>query len=312
MSPVFLVLSVLAAVTALFFLILWLVARHFFGRGKAIYDLNVVLRDHPDQLARIQRGRDANAKRTSESITTTSDDGLTLYGALYHPDEPSNNYIVCMHGFRSSLNDFDCAVEFFLQEGYHVLLVHQRAHGKSEGAFITFGMKERYDCLCWCRELMHRYGNNISIVLDGISMGATTVVMASALELPPTVRGVIADCGFSSPWDIVCRVAGTMHIPSFPLLHLMRFALRLYAGFDLKELTAEEAIRNAKVPVMLIHGTEDDFVPADNSVRLHRANPEKSSLLLVEGAGHGLSYLIDEACCREACAKILRQETDPT
>lgn len=309
MKELLLILGILAILLVLL-LILWIAARHYFGRGGPIYDIDRILRKQPAYLERIQRGRAFLADRTSETLTITSDDGLKLFGKLYAPDTPSNRYILCMHGFRSSLGDFDCAVEFFLSQGYHVLLVHQRAHGLSEGHWITFGLKERYDCRAWCRALAERAGKDGVIVLDGLSMGATTVLMATALDLPHQVHGVIADCGFSSPWEIVCRVARSRGIPVRPIMPLMRQALRLFAGFDLKETTTVEAVQKAKVPILFCHGKDDDFVPHEMSVKTYEACASEATLVLVEGAGHGLSYIVDEPRCQAACATLLRKAAE--
>lgn len=287
---------------------LWYFTKKTFARGSSFYNIEKVLEGQDGYLTRIREARASMSELPYEEVTTTSHDGLTLYGQLYRAERDEGRYLLCMHGYRSSPADFMCAVSFFLSLGYHVLLVHQRSHGKSEGKWITFGIKERYDCLSWCHHLIESYGNDIRIVLDGLSMGATSVLMASALDLPKNVVGVMADCGFTSPWDIVCHVAKTsMHLPKFPLLYLMRPFVRLTAGFDLKTTSTVEAVAHTDLPILLIHGLADDFVPHEMSLRTYRACRSESRLVSVEGAGHGLSYIVDEAACQEACATFLHQ-----
>jgi fermentation-respiration switch protein FrsA (DUF1100 family) len=212
-----------------------------------------------------------------------------------------------MHGFHSTQKDFVCAVDFFLSLGYNVLLAAQRAHGESEGKWITFGAKERYDCRSWCHYLVNRFGDGIGIVLDGISMGAATVLMATELDLPKNVKAVMADCGYTSPWEIVCDVAKrSMHIPKYPFMPLFRLVTKLTAGFDLKEVSAVTAMeKNTKYPVQFIHGLADDFVPHEMSVRNYEACRAPKRLISIPNAGHGLSFLVDEPTCREACSTFL-------
>ena len=166
---------------------LWYFTKKTFARGSSFYNIEKVLEGQDGYLTRIREARASMSELPYEEVTTTSHDGLTLYGQLYRAERDEGRYLLCMHGYRSSPADFMCAVSFFLSLGYHVLLVHQRSHGKSEGKWITFGIKERYDCLSWCHHLIYSYGEDIRIVLDGLSMGATSVLMASALDLPKNV-----------------------------------------------------------------------------------------------------------------------------
>ena len=154
--------------------------------------------------------------------------------------------------------------------------------------------------LSWVNYLIDIFGSDIEIVLDGISMGATTVLMASALDLPSNVKGVIADCGFTSPWDIVTHVAKhDMHIPKFPLLYLMIPTVRLLCGFGLKAESTVNAVRKHNLPILYVHGLDDDFVPHEMSAKAYNARPENSRLVSVEGAAHGLSYVVDEKTCQK-------------
>lgn len=298
------------AAVLLFAVLLFLthMAKKVFGRGGAPYVIDEVLKDEPALLARLNRGRQTLASLIPEPVETVSEDGLRLVGELYYADEPTDHYLLCMHGFHSGPKDFVCAVDFFRSLGYNVLLVTQRTHGESEGKWITFGVKERYDCRRWCHYLVNRFGEQIGIVLDGISMGATTVLMATELDLPKNVKAVMADCGYTSPWEIVCDVAKrSMHIPKYPFMPLFRLVVKGLVGLDLKEASAVTAMeKNETYPVLFIHGLADDFVPHHMSVSNYNACRMPKRLVSVEGAGHGLSYLVDEAACQEACATFLR------
>ncbi len=297
-------LLIAASVTSYF-------AKKTFSRGGKVYDLDEVLKDEPEHLDRISECRKELGSYIGEKHTVTSFDGLKLVGHLYRAERQTNNYMICMHGYRSDSGDFSGAVGFFMSQGYNVLAIDQRAHGESEGKWITFGVKERYDALSWCNYLIESFGSDVKIILDGISMGATTVLLASELDLPKNVKGVIADCGFTSPWDIVTEVARRdMHIPKFPLLYLMRPTVRLLCGFGLKEASTVDAVKKSSLPILYVHGLADDFVPHEMSVRAYSSRPENSRLVSVENAAHGLSYIVDEKRCQKELAYFLNEVTE--
>ena len=302
---------IISAILAVIIAVLCYFTKKTFSRGGKVYEITEVMKDSPDCLERIENGRKTVEKLPYERHSIVSYDGLKLVGKLYRTEGESKKFIISMHGYRSTSEDFMCAMPFFMSLGYNVLGVDQRAHGESEGKWITFGIKERYDALSWCNYLIETYGSDIKIILDGISMGATTVLMASGLDLPSNVKGVIADCGFTSPWDIVTHVARVdMHIPKFPLLYLMLPTVKLICGFGLKDESSESAVKKSSLPILYVHGLADDFVPHEMSVRAYNARPENSRLVSVKDALHGMSYVIDEETCKRELKYFLNEVTE--
>lgn len=228
-----------------------------------------------------------------ERVSIVSRDGLTLVGRYYHTADGAPLKIV-FHGWRSNLLRDCCgAAKMAMNAGYNLLLVCQRAHGESGGNTITFGILEKYDCLAWVNYAVDRFGSEVRILLGGVSMGAATVLMASALELPKNVKGISADCGYTSPEAIIRKVCredvGIPDVIGFPLV---RLAARLYGGFSVKDGGALEAVKQARVPLLLIHGDADAFVPFSMCHEIYGAIPGEKRLLAVKGAGHGLSYFV--------------------
>ena len=158
---------------------------------------------------------------------------------------------------------------------------------------MTFCVRESQDVRSWIALDNPEFGPE-PVILGGVSMGATTVLMAAGGPLPENVRGIMADCGFSSPWEILAAVAKRRaHLPAFPLLYLVNFWCRLLAGFDGKEASTVQAMSRNRLPVFLAHGQADDFVPWTMTQAAYDAAPCEKELLLVPGAGHGRSYLVD-------------------
>ena len=201
-----------------------------------------------------------------------------------------------MHGYHSDfLWDFSCAYRLMHENGCNLLVPWQRAHGRSEGRIICMGIRERRDCADWARYIEQRLGKELPIVLQGMSMGAATVLMAMGQPLPENVRGVVADCGFGSVYRQFGHVLQRrMHLPLHPILDTCSAICRLFFGFGFRECTTDEVLRHTKLPLLLIHGEADKFVPAYFSRENFEASAaEDKTLLLVPGAGHGGSFLID-------------------
>lgn len=229
-----------------------------------------------------------------EKVEITSSDGIQLVGHL-HMCETPKRIIIAMHGWRSSWSqDFGLISDFWNENDCIVLYAEQRGQNNSGGDYMGFGLLERYDCLDWIHWANERFGMNIPIYLAGVSMGATTVLMTAGLDLPDNVRGIAADCGFTSAQAIWQHVANNN-------LHIS-YGLRRAAASDLcrkkiqvgpDEYSTLEALRNCKVPVLLVHGTEDRFVPIEMTYENYQACAAPKTLLVVPGADHGMSYYVD-------------------
>ena len=245
-----------------------------------------------------------------ERVTITSRDGLTLAGRLFMQD-PEAPLAIGFHGYRGTpFRDFSGGALFYLSQGMNLLLAEQRAHLSSEGHTITFGVQERYDCLAWTRWAVERFGEDRPFVLCGISMGAATVLLASALPLPQNVRGIIADASYTSPEAIIRKVCREdMHLPDGLAWPLVLAGARTFGRFDPRGTDVCEAVRQSKVPILLFHGEDDRFVPCEMGRQIAAANPEKITFLTFPGAGHGLSMLVDEerytGAVREFLGRVL-------
>ncbi len=235
-----------------------------------------------------------------ERVEVKSRDGLKLVGHMLSADEPKGT-ILMFHGYRSSgFQDFSCAAEYLYGLGYNLLIPDQRAHGESEGKYIGYGVLERYDCVSWIEYINCRIGTDKPIVLDGISMGAATVLMAAGFKLPDNVRGIIADCGFTSPWDIFSHVLKNgFHIPTFPILYTGSILSKIVAGFGFKDYSTLEALKNNRLPVLFVHGSKDNFVPSSMSEAAYEKAIAPKKLLIVPDALHGSSYIKDTVCYKK-------------
>ena len=227
-----------------------------------------------------------------EEVSITSFDGLILTGK-YYEYAPGAPIELMFHGYRGSAErDLSGGVQRCFKLGRSVLMADQRCSGGSQGHTITFGIHEHRDCLAWVDFLIQHFGGDVKIILTGISMGASTVLMAAGRELPDNVIGVLADCGYSSAKDIIKKVIRQMGLPAPIAYPFVKLGAKLYGHFDLESYSPIQAVKNANVPVIFFHGEDDDFVPCDMSRAMYDACRSEKKLVTVPGAGHGLCYPI--------------------
>lgn len=227
-------------------------------------------------------------------ITSGRDEKLT--GVLFKPEKESKIFLFCAHGYRSyGMKEFNGVIKFYLDRGYNVFLPDHVGAGESEGTHCTFGHYETEDCLKWLDYLMENFGEDITIVLHGVSMGCATVTMMNGRdELPENVKGVIADCGFSTATDLFAYKLGTFGIKkSDPLIDAINYVNKKNHDFDFRTLRPLDSVKNAKTPMFFIHGEDDNLVPSFMAEELYEAcTAEKKELFIVEGADHAQSCMI--------------------
>ncbi len=237
-----------------------------------------------------------------ETVETESHDGLTLVGHWDKGENPKR-ILLAMHGWRSTwYNDFGSIAPFWKESGCAVLFAEQRGQGQSGGEHMGFGTTEYNDCMTWIQWINEHGGAGLPIYLIGLSMGATTVLMASSQPFPDNVRGIIADCGFTSPHAIWKHVMeDNLHLPYHRLRQRQVETLfRQAVKDDTANRSTVDALKECTLPVLFIHGTDDGFVPVGMTYENYKACAGPRHLLIVPGADHACSYLLDGPSYRAA------------
>ena len=224
-----------------------------------------------------------------EAVSIRSHDGLTLTAKYYRTADGAPLEIYC-HGYKgNAIRDFCGFWPVAKGLGHNVLLIDQRCHGDSQGHTISFGIQEKQDVLNWVRWALKRFGP-VNMALCGVSMGAATVLMASGMAaLPDCVKAIVADCPYDAPSNIIKKVLGQdMGMPVKIVYPLILAGGRVYGRFSLNADSPVSAVKRAKVPILLVHGDDDRFVPYPMSQNIHAAAPEKIEFHTIPGAGHAL------------------------
>ncbi|MCH5194425.1 MAG: alpha/beta hydrolase [Oscillospiraceae bacterium] len=240
----------------------------------------------------IQSRKEWFLQQEIEHVTITSRDGLTLCGDYVPaPKDPVGKLLIAFHGYTSSRMGCSTIAVSFLKRGYDVLIVDARAHGESEGKYSGFGILDRFDCLAWIDYVNRRFDGKKDIILHGVSMGGATVLMASGLsKMPENVKAVIADCAFTSPYDVFAHVLERDYkLPPFPIMNITDEICKRTAGYGFKEYSTLAAMSKTTIPTLFIHGKNDRFVPMWMSEKNYQVCTAPKDLLLVDNAKHGAS-----------------------
>ena len=288
--------------------------------GGAWYAYDTAFRADPKRTADIReipeedrayrevsvRNIDALVETPFERVKIRSRDGLTLRGK-YYEGRAGAPLLLFFHGYRSTAErDGSGGFSICRENGWSAMMADQRGHGESEGTTITFGIKERFDVLDWIHWATERFGEEQEIYLVGISMGAATVLMAAGEGLPEQVKGIWADCGYSTPEGVLRHTIRRQRMPEGLAWSFTRLGARLFGGFDIRETTALEAVAAIKVPVLIIHGQADATVPHGMAEELAKHCAAPVEFLSVPEAHHGLSFYVDYPAYRAAVERLIQ------
>ncbi len=235
-----------------------------------------------------------------ETYYMESDRGEKLKGYLMKPEKESDVYVFGAHGYRSTGKIEFCGFcQYYLKRGYNVFFPDHVASGESEGTYCTFGYYESMDSMKWLKFMKENFGENIKLILHGVSMGAATVMMMSARsDLPENVKMIVADCGFTSSYDMFVGKLNQLGLPgklSYGIVKGVDKVNLQRVGVDLSLVAPNEAVKEAKVPMLFVHGDSDGLVPCEMSYKNYNACASKEKeIVIFEGANHARCWVVDE------------------
>ena len=249
----------------------------------------------------IQNNRAASLEETrewlktaqAEKLTVTTEDGYMLVGVVFSPvaedladSAVSHKWVLLLHGYTGWKEELYPIACQYVKQGYYAMVPDMRCSGDSEGDFIGMGWTDRLDNLLWLSEILNR-DPEAEIVIHGQSMGAACALMMSGEELPAQVKAIVSDCAYTDAYSMFAKqMKDWFSLPSFPILDSMNLMLQLRGGYDLKEASALEAVKRTSLPILFLHGEEDDMVPVSMAYELYEAAAGEKELLIIPGAGH--------------------------
>ncbi|MBR3841080.1 MAG: alpha/beta hydrolase [Erysipelotrichales bacterium] len=230
-----------------------------------------------------------------KSIYTGSAEKGTLHA--YLKQNNTNKWVILCHGYAADARTMSIFAKQYYEKGYNVLSIDARAHGDSGGKIIGMGWLEKHDIISWCNYLIKNYGNDVTITLFGISMGAATLMMICGEDdLPTNVTSIIEDSGYDNIYEVFKHsLFKKYYILSFIPLSALRFFTNNIAYYDLKEeASAIESLNKCKVPMLFIRGSKDTSVPVSSFNRMYEACNAPKQQLIIENAKHS------EGCTTDA------------
>jgi len=248
-----------------------------------------------------------------EDVFIQSKDGLKLHGTIFKKGH-SKKIMIGFHGYTGKgMSDLTGVSNYYIANGYSILLVDERAHGDSEGKYIGFGCLDREDALQWIQYVIKETGEDCEICLHGVSMGGATVLMASGLVLPAQVKAIVSDCAFTSAWEVFAHVLKNMyHIPAGPVLTAADQMVQKQAGYSLKQCNAADEVKKAKIPILFIHGSLDTFVPCRMCYELYNNCSSAKDIMIVEGASHAESFYKEQERYEQKLNAFLKKAVTDT
>lgn len=241
-------------------------------------------------------------------VSITSFDQLILKGLLLEAKEPTDKVIIAFHGYHSTpMKQYKHFLRFFHELGYNILLPSQRSHADSEGTYIGFGWLERLDALKWISFIKDYYNKDLQIALHGISMGGATVMCASGEDLPKDVKCIIEDCGYTDLYSQLKHVSKNDNKYLRPFLLSGSLISQFITGYSFFKVSPIHQVRKTHIPILFIHGSEDNFVPTHMVYKLFKECSSRKELLIVRGAGHAKCYDTDKKLYEYRVSKFLSQ-----
>lgn len=287
-------LITLASILAVVFIGLIFAGNYFYGQGikrgtevelhKEDSTINSVASTEDQAL--LEEVNNWFDEQQLERIEMTSYDDLNLVAQFIDNDADQQKAVILAHGFRNTGDDMGKLTKFYYDRGFDILLPDARGHGESEGDYIGYGWHDRLDYVDWIHLLIEEYEAK-DIILHGNSMGAATVLMTSGEELPEEVKGIIADSSYSTIKDELAHQLQHLYsLPAFPLLEVTSVITKVRAGYMLGEGSAVEQVKKNTLPLLIIHGEDDDLVPTDMAHEIYKEAGGEKELWIVPETGH--------------------------
>lgn len=237
-----------------------------------------------------------------EKISIVSNDDLKLFG--FYKDNKKDKLVILVHGYGGDHYDMYSYACIFEERGYDILSIDQRAHGESEGDYFSMGLYEHYDLLAWIDKMLS-LKNNYKIALFGVSMGASTVCMMVGETLPNNVVCAIEDCGYDNANRQMKYVYSKTRLAKLFYKIFYNYTKNT-KGIDLKSVDMVEKLKKCKIPMLFIHGEEDDFVPTAMVYNLYNCLPDsRRSIYIAKDATHTKSIDVDVKQYTKVISKFL-------
>ena len=218
-----------------------------------------------------------------ETVSILSHDNLNLFGIYY--ENNSDVTVISVHGYTSHAErEFAFPGLFYKSLGYNVLIPYQRAHGLSEGKYLSFGPFEHIDMLNWVKFINNKKPNG-KIIIHGLSMGGGIVLNLCDKEME-NVKCLISDAPSGGVDMFLRNVSNEVFKKSSDKVykHLLK---RYQKEFNINPLDYEimEFVKNNKYPLLLSAGSNEHLEEFFSLIKSN--SPSIVEEIILPGCNHG-------------------------
>ncbi len=241
----------------------------------------------------LDKGKEWFDSATKERIAIrSSSDKRNIHADYIFADNDSDVFVIVIHGYTSSPRNMGVYAKKYHELGYNVIMPSLNGHGYSENNSVTMGWNDRIIVIDWINFLIENYPN-CKIILHGVSMGAATTMMATGEDLPNNVKAAVADCGFTSVWDIFSKKITAVTKSEFPVLNSASTVNKIISGVDFKTASSVEQLKKSKTPTIFLHGEKDTFVPYEMLDVVYEAAACDKEKVTIPNAPHARNACAD-------------------
>jgi len=238
--------------------------------------------------------------------TVSSYDGYILHAQLLKNPGDTDRYVIISHGYTDNRFGALKYAFLYLEQGFNVIVYDLRGHGLNEPTFCTYSARERKDLLAIINDCRERYKNIALLGIHGESLGAATSI--AVLEEKPQIDFVIADCGFSDIASVLKNGVQSSHLPAF-FVDIASFFAKIRYGYSFNDMKPIDSLKENEIPILFIHGAEDNFILPENSEKMSKATKGYSELYLIPGAAHAMSVLTDPELYKKYVVDFIARQT---
>ena len=237
-----------------------------------------------------------------KEYTVTSYDGYVLHVQFLKNSCGTDRCVLISHGYTDNRFGALKYARMYLELGFNVIVYDLRGHGVNEPTFCTYSVRERKDLSALIMDSRDRYPAMSLFGIHGESLGAATSI--AVLEEKPPIDFVVADCGFGQIMPVLQAGLKGMHLPAF-LVHIASLCAKIRYGYSFDQMRPVDSLHHNTVPILFIHGAEDDFIPPSHSEQMKAETGGYAELHLIAGAGHANSILTDPETYRYTVKRFL-------
>jgi uncharacterized protein len=246
---------------------------------------------------------------TKEEIWIDSPRKYQLHG-YWLPVEDAVGTVIIVHGITVNLYASVKYVKPFRKRGFNVLVYDHRNHGKSGGNFTTFGFLEKRDLTAMVDWVEKQTSHGTIIGTHGESLGAATCLQHAAFDR--RISFVVSDCSFADLADLLYyRLRKEYRLMGWILIPLASIFVRFIAGFWLQSISPVKAAQEVEIPVFIIHGAEDEYIPPSHAERIFASKKKgEKKLWLAPHADHAESQPVNPTLYDQKVGEFLSEVMD--